>query len=36
MIHVIRLEDGKVSELTEYLDTALVEAVLEGPESVSL
>jgi ketosteroid isomerase-like protein len=29
--YVIRLQDGKLSELTEYLDTALVEEVLENP-----
>ena len=28
---VIRLADGRIRELTEYMDTALVEAVLEGP-----
>jgi ketosteroid isomerase-like protein len=29
--YVIRLQDGKMKELTEYLDTALVEAVLSPP-----
>ncbi len=28
---VIRLADGRIRELTEYMDTALAEAVLEGP-----
>jgi ketosteroid isomerase-like protein len=30
--YVLRLEDGKVRELTEYLDTDLVNQVLENPE----
>jgi ketosteroid isomerase-like protein len=29
--YVIRLEDGKMRELTEYLDTALVQEALEDP-----
>jgi ketosteroid isomerase-like protein len=29
--YVVRMADGKMQELTEYLDTALVEAVLEPP-----
>jgi uncharacterized protein len=29
--YIIRLQDGKMKELTEYLDTALVEAVLSPP-----
>jgi ketosteroid isomerase-like protein len=29
--YVIRLEDGTMRELTEYLDTALVEEALEDP-----
>lgn len=28
---VIRMQDGKVRELTEYMDTALVERVLQPP-----
>ncbi|MFL6648061.1 MAG: nuclear transport factor 2 family protein [Sulfurifustaceae bacterium] len=32
--YVIRLADGKMRELTEYLDTALVEAVLQDPGTV--
>ncbi len=31
--YVCRLTDGKVRELTEYLDTELVSAVLDPPES---
>jgi uncharacterized protein len=30
--YVCRLEDGKLKELTEYLDTALAIAVLKDPE----
>jgi uncharacterized protein len=30
--YVIRLEDGKLCELTEYLDTALIETALANPE----
>jgi uncharacterized protein len=33
--NVIRLEDGKLKELTEYCDTALVEAVLGDPKSAT-
>jgi uncharacterized protein len=29
--YVVRLEDGKLRELTEYLDTALVESALNAP-----
>ena len=29
--YVIRMQDGKMRELTEYLDTALVDAVLAPP-----
>ena len=29
--YIIRMQDGKMRELTEYLDTALVEAVLSPP-----
>jgi uncharacterized protein len=29
--YVVRMADGKMQELTEYLDTALVEAVLAPP-----
>lgn len=29
--YVIRLEGGKLRELTEYLDTALVKEALENP-----
>jgi uncharacterized protein len=29
--YIIRMEGGKMKELTEYLDTALVEAVLSPP-----
>ena len=29
--YVMRLEDGKLRELTEYLDTALVDAALDAP-----
>lgn len=29
--YVCRFEDGKLKELTEYMDTALAEAVLEPP-----
>ncbi len=29
--YVIRMEGGKLRELTEYLDTALVDAALEAP-----
>jgi len=29
--YIIRLQNGKMKELTEYLDTALVEAVLSPP-----
>jgi uncharacterized protein len=28
---IYRIEDGKISEITEYLDTALVNAVLQDP-----
>jgi len=31
--YVISMRDGRMSELTEYLDTALVERVLEPPPS---
>jgi ketosteroid isomerase-like protein len=30
--YVIRMQDGKMQELTEYLDTALVDAVLAPPQ----
>jgi uncharacterized protein len=30
--YIIRMQDGKMKELTEYLDTALVEAVLSPPD----
>lgn len=30
--YVIRMADGKMRELTEYMDTALVEDVLQAPE----
>jgi uncharacterized protein len=33
--NVIRLEDGRLKELTEYCDTALVEAVLGDPKSAT-
>ena len=29
--YVIRMQDGKMAELTEYFDTALVEAALDPP-----
>jgi uncharacterized protein len=32
--YVIRFEGGKLRELTEYLDTALVEAALEPPREL--
>ena len=32
---VIRMQDGKMVELREYMDTALAEAVLELPQPVS-
>ncbi len=31
--YVLRMDDGKVRELTEYLDTDLVNRVLESPEA---
>jgi ketosteroid isomerase-like protein len=31
--YVCRLADGKVRELTEYLDTEMVSAALDPPES---